>query len=51
MNNKGENNSSHSETTISTSNNDVSISPDVNNCLVDYKTSQSTLLSPNEGNK
>lgn len=51
INNEGENNSSHSETTISTSDNDVSMSPDVNNCLVEYKTSQSTLLSPNEGNK
>lgn len=51
--NEGKNNSSHSETTISssTSNNDVSMSPDVNNSLVEYETSQSTLLSPKEGNK
>lgn len=27
------------------------MSPDVNNCFVEYKTSQSTLLSPKEGNK
>jgi len=51
INNKAENNSSHSETTISISNNFVSMSPDVNNCLVEYETSQSTLLSPKEGNK
>ncbi|KAL4152933.1 hypothetical protein QTP88_000766 [Uroleucon formosanum] len=49
--NRRENNSSHSETTISTSNNYVSMSPDVNNSLVEYKTSQSALLSPKEGNK
>lgn len=51
INNEGENNSSHSKTAISTSNNFVSISPDVNNYLVEYKTSQSTLLSPKELNK
>jgi hypothetical protein len=51
INNEGENNSSHSETTISTFNNFVSMSPDVNNCLVEYKTSQLTLLSPKKGNK
>jgi hypothetical protein len=37
--NEGQNNSSYSKTTIPTPNTFVSMSPDVNNCLVEYKTS------------